>query len=587
MNHSFTGGKLRNRIMVMMVLVSLVPTTAGGFLSIYNISVTHEKNIADTEESFLNERAGRIKKFFDDIFSVLHLHVGFEQTDEIKLSSQVFLLDQMMAENKSLEEISFVNMSGQETSRFLRDEERPSAELRNQSKMPWLAVVRGGDAYTSEPYVTRRGTAVYFAVPVENKNGIIISFIAGELNISEVVELVNSSRLGDSGYLILADPNGFMLAGGPDSKGMQYLGKNEMYEQVLSGTDATGPQGQRRYVSYWGEKTVAVGVYLPQIYSALFLEWPVREADEIVNGLIYRTILMFLLIFVSVLVVGLFLANFIVRPIKKLEQGTGLVAQGKFDKPVEITTGDELEELGNSFNKMMDGLKQLRQLKDEFVFVAAHELRTPVTAIKGYLSMIEDGTVGPVTPEIKEFVHKVIDANQRLIQLVNDLLQVARSDAGRMEIKVEPSDIPGAINLVLGELKPLALEKQITVTYKESTSLPRVLADTLRLKEVMINLVGNAIKYTPAGGRIEVFHEVKNKELITSIKDNGYGISKEAQQKLFEKFYRVQTDKTRDITGTGLGLFIVKQIMDKMNGRIWVESEEGQGSTFNFSLPLA
>lgn len=116
--------------------------------------------------------------------------------------------------------------------------------------------------------------------------------------------------------------------------------------------------------------------------------------------------------------------------------------------------------------------------------------------------------------------------------------------------------------------------------------MPQVLADPERLKEIMVNLIGNAIKYTLGSGTITIAHEVKDNKLITKIKDTGMGISPENQKKLFEKYFRIEDDKTKDIQGTGLGLFIVKQIIEKMNGRIWVESEEGKGSTFSFALSV-
>ena len=116
--------------------------------------------------------------------------------------------------------------------------------------------------------------------------------------------------------------------------------------------------------------------------------------------------------------------------------------------------------------------------------------------------------------------------------------------------------------------------------------MPKVLADAKRMQEVMVNLAGNSIKYTQSGGVVEISHEVKDGMLITHVRDNGFGISKKAQEKLFEKFYRVKTQKTKDVAGTGLGLFIVKQIVQKMDGKIWVISQSGKGSTFSFSIPL-
>ena len=236
---------------------------------------------------------------------------------------------------------------------------------------------------------------------------------------------------------------------------------------------------------------------------------------------------------------------------------------------------------------MMLGLKQLQELKEEFVFIAAHELRTPVTAIKGYISLILDGIAGPVSGSLREILDKIQNANKRLINLVNDLLEVARSEAGRMTIQVAPTNIIAPIKDVLSELRPLAYEKSITMIYEPDSGLPSVLADAGRVKEIMVNLVGNAIKYTVGSGTVTVRHEIQGSELTTHIQDTGVGMPKDSQKKLFEKFYRIQTEKTRDITGTGLGLFIVRQLVEKMNGRIWVESEEGKGSIFSFSLLLA
>jgi signal transduction histidine kinase len=261
---------------------------------------------------------------------------------------------------------------------------------------------------------------------------------------------------------------------------------------------------------------------------------------------------------------------------------------------VSIQTGDELEELGDSFNTMVLGLKELEQLKDEFVFIAAHELRTPVAAMKGYLTLILEGQTGGVNDQTKLFIEKVLGSNQRLIQLVNDLLEVARSQAGRLTIKVAPTDLRPPLRSVFDELKSLADEKSIKMIYEPPDDLPNVLADADRIKEVGVNLVGNSIKYIgdddtrgAARGTITITHEKKDRSIITRFADTGLGISKEAQARLFEKFYRVQTEKTRDITGTGLGLFIVKEIIEKMNGTISVESEEGKGTTFIMTLPMA
>ncbi|OHB21913.1 MAG: hypothetical protein A2939_01435 [Parcubacteria group bacterium RIFCSPLOWO2_01_FULL_48_18] len=230
---------------------------------------------------------------------------------------------------------------------------------------------------------------------------------------------------------------------------------------------------------------------------------------------------------------------------------------------------------------------EIIRLKDEFVFIAAHDMRMPASTIKAYVSLLFDEPIVQKTTSIKESVDYINIANEQHIELINDLLEVARSESGRIEIHARPMDVIGAIQSILVEMNPLADKKSISITYDHVEPLPRVMADESRVKEVVTNLVGNAIKYTPGPGMITVTHEVKKERLITHVRDTGIGIPFKDQKNLFEKFYRVRTDKTIDVSGTGLGLFIAKQIVEKMNGKVWVKSEEGKGSTFSFSLPLA
>ena len=154
-------------------------------------------------------------------------------------------------------------------------------------------------------------------------------------------------------------------------------------------------------------------------------------------------------------------------------------------------------------------------------------------------------------------------------------------------MQTSPQDLVAIITATLAELKPLAEEKRHTISFSPPVPLPPVLADKDKLQEVIVNLVGNAIKYTPPQGKVEVGLKVAGQSIITWVKDNGIGIGPDDQAKLFQRFFRVESDETRHIQGTGLGLFIVRQIIEHMNGKIWVESEKGQGSTFYFTLPTA
>lgn len=226
--------------------------------------------------------------------------------------------------------------------------------------------------------------------------------------------------------------------------------------------------------------------------------------------------------------------------------------------------------------------KELDKVKDEFVYVVAHELGNPIFALDGYLTMLEE--TKKFGADTKKMISTAKDINHELSSIVNDLLEVIRSESGQLKIDVSPIDLEQITKMVVENAKFKAKSKNISVSYKPSKY--RVLGDAQKIQEVVTNLVDNAIKYTPEGGKIEVWHDTAEGMVITHVQDNGLGMNAEALSHLFEKFFRVKTEKTKGISGTGLGLFICRQIVEKCGGKIWAESEEGKGSIFSFSLKM-
>jgi PAS domain S-box-containing protein len=229
--------------------------------------------------------------------------------------------------------------------------------------------------------------------------------------------------------------------------------------------------------------------------------------------------------------------------------------------------------------------KELDRVKDEFVYVVAHELGNPIFALDGYLSILED-KIKRADKKTKEILTSARGVHGQLSGLVNDLLESIRSENGQLACEIEPIDLADITRQVVENAKFKAKSKKISISYG-ATKQPKVNGNEQKVKEVITNFVDNAIKYTPEGGHVDVWHDRDGEMIATHVKDNGFGMDSESQAHLFEKFYRVKTDKTKGITGTGLGLFICRQIIEKCGGRIWAESEEGKGSTFSFSLKIA
>lgn len=232
--------------------------------------------------------------------------------------------------------------------------------------------------------------------------------------------------------------------------------------------------------------------------------------------------------------------------------------------------------------------QELEQMKFDFVSMASHELKTPLTNIIGYLSVFIDENKNKVLREELELLERSLISARQLHTLVENLLSVNKIEREQTFVSKEIVDYTPIIQKGVEDLQNQAKQKNISLTLNlPRESLPKVFADQIRITEVINNLIANAINYTNAGGKINVSIKVMPTEVVTAVEDTGVGIPKEAIPHLFTKFFRVSNKSQQASKGTGLGLYISKSIIDKLGGRIWVESEVNQGSKFYFSLPIA
>jgi len=231
-------------------------------------------------------------------------------------------------------------------------------------------------------------------------------------------------------------------------------------------------------------------------------------------------------------------------------------------------------------------IKEVDQMKDEFISMASHELRTPITGIRGYVSLILDGSFGAIDTKVKENLFIVQNAAARLASLVEDLLNVSRIEQNRLTMNLQLTAVGPIITDTVKELKIQANEKKLNLEYQApAKELPSIKIDPERFKQVLINLIGNAIKYTQQG-KVEIFVEVKNNLLEIRVKDTGIGMTSEERKRLFAKFYRVQNEITEKVTGTGLGLWITKRIVELMRGTITIDSIKGSGTQATLNFPV-
>ncbi|MBI5123609.1 GAF domain-containing sensor histidine kinase [Candidatus Roizmanbacteria bacterium] len=245
--------------------------------------------------------------------------------------------------------------------------------------------------------------------------------------------------------------------------------------------------------------------------------------------------------------------------------------------------------LYNEVQAANERLKQLDKLKDEFVSVASHELRTPMTAVKSYLWMTLDGRGGELTEKQKFYLERAYTSVDRLIRLVNDMLNVSRIDSGRIDVILKAVDLKQLVREVFEEVMPKAKELRLDLVMNPDQVVPQALADADKIKEVLFNLIGNSLKFTPQNGSITVSFAQKGNMLETTVADTGTGIEAADIPKLFTKFSMIANSYMADrpIQGTGLGLYISKSIVELHGGKIWaISAGSGKGTQFTFSLKI-
>jgi two-component system sensor histidine kinase GlrK len=288
---------------------------------------------------------------------------------------------------------------------------------------------------------------------------------------------------------------------------------------------------------------------------------------------------------VLVLAISLLITRSVTKPLLALKERTSRIARGEFDGSLELSSPPEIAELAKAFNLMCDRLQDLDRMKSDFFSTMSHELRTPLTSIKEGIGLMLEGVGGAATEKQVKLLKILAEESERLISLVNSLLDLSKMESGMMTYRLEPASLESVIDRAVTEIGPLAEAKRIRVETKIGAAMPLVKMDPDRILQALRNLVGNAVKFTPAGGQVTLAAEQKNGSVRVAVRDTGPGIAPGDLSLIFDKYRQGSSKSSYRLRGTGLGLAIVKHIITSHGGEVWVESETGQGSSFIFVLP--
>ena len=322
-----------------------------------------------------------------------------------------------------------------------------------------------------------------------------------------------------------------------------------------------------------------------RLVGAVYLSQPLRDVTSVLRDVRIRWWLSMATALVLSGVVGLLLSGAISRPVRRLTVAAGWVARGQLDQRVPVRSQDELGRLSQAFNEMTARLSAARQMQVDFVANVSHELRTPLTSVKGLVETLRDGAVDD--HDVRDrFLETVESETERLIRLVNDLLLLSRVDSDELALRRESVDLVQLVRATVEQLAAQAADRGIVLQMAPSTGGSVVWADPDRVTQVLLNVLDNAIKFSPQGRTVTVEIDGANGQPVRiQVRDQGFGIPVDALTHVGERFYRVDKARSRTHGGSGLGLAIARALVQAHGGSLWLDSEEGQGTTVTLTLP--
>lgn len=601
--------------------LSVVALLISSSLQLVSDIQTQQRAVSSNQQLIAQDAAVTVSSFIHEKFSALETAVWLTDLDAASAEVQLKSLQSLLGLQPSFRQLILLNIQEEIVAQASRVSLKASAQSDEQLTTTLLEQTRQNERYISAVYIdpVTSEPLVTMAVPVidvfEEFKGVLIA----EVNLKFMWELVDNLQIGERGQAYVVDRQGNLLAFGDSA--LVLKGENVAYiHEVQHFINDTTPAPKTAVHTYQGITGMrVVGTYVPLGTPdwAVVTELPWEEAYQSIIRNVLLSIAIILVMAVTAGILGVYLARRLSIPLVNLMETATRIAGGERELQAVVGGPREVASLAIAFNSMTAELRQMlagleqrvaertadlqranqelvlakraaeeaSELKTRFLANMSHELRTPLNAILNFTRFLSKERYGVLTLRQQELQQRVISNAEHLLGLINDILDLAKIESGRIELFYEEVDLVPVLQGVMATAIGLTKDKDISLSLETPDELPLVHVDKTRIRQVLLNLLSNAAKFTRQGN-ITVRANVVGETVEIAVQDTGIGIALEHQMLIFEEFRQVQDDLQREHQGTGLGLPISKRLIEMHGGQLWVKSSLGAGSTFTFSLPL-
>jgi len=612
-------GLLRKYVVVIVGLVSTV-LIVGGAMEAYFSYQDKKATLVRVQSDQAETAAVRIEDFIREIVTAIAWTARSAYLPPDEAPSQRYLdYLWLLRQTPSITEAMHLDAAARETLLVSRLARHVVGSGADHSQDPRFLAAQAGARYFGPVYF-RRESEPYMTIALPLK-GPDAGVAVAEVNLKFFWGVISQMQIGRAGYAYVVDSGGVLIAHPDISLVLQKTTMGDL-SQVRAALAAEPPRGSEAQIGtdLGGRKVLTAHAAIAPVGWHVFVEQPVGEAFAPLYAAIRRTGVLLLVGLALAMGASVVLARRLLRPIQTLQQGAARIRAGSLDERITLQTGDELEVLAEEFNRtaaelqesyaslerkvqertadLSEALRALREKTQQLelasrhksIFLAnmSHEFRTPMHAIIGCSEILLDASLHITGQEREQFLRDILAGGRHLLALINDVLDLSRIEAGRLDLRIEPTAARAVLDAVHGTMRPLAAKKRIQLDLECADGLGLVPMDAMRMRQTLVNLVGNALKFTPEGGRVRVraFPSPPDDGLRIEVEDTGPGIPPEEQDRIFAEFEQAAvTQASGRPEGAGLGLTLARRFVEMHGGCLWVESEVGRGSRFILTLP--